>query len=197
MRQSLDALFDQHFDAEFYLSQADIVLAAGQGPAAHFLTTGWRLGLSPCRWFDPLGYIAANPQVQASLVRSLSRAGYDAGDWGEIDEVLEEDYDTERVPVHEAILELVAKHKEVQAIPMLLRNIDEPSPTNVDVADNPPAEYWKARWHSWAVWKAKVKEALFEITGQRFSTAKEASIWIQRNKDKIGGKGKKKGKRRR
>lgn len=139
--------------------------------------------------------VSANPQVQARLVHSLSRAGYDEKDWGEIDEVLEDDYDTERVPVHEAILDLVAKHKEVQAIPMLLRNIDEPGPTNVEVADNPPAEYWKARWHSWAVWKAKVKEALFQITGQRFSTAKEASIWIQRNKDKIGKKSKKKGKR--
>jgi len=66
MRQSLDALFDQHFDAEFYLSQVDVVLAEGQSPRAHFRTTGWRLGLSPCRWFDPLGYIAANPQVQAA-----------------------------------------------------------------------------------------------------------------------------------
>jgi Rhamnan synthesis protein F/Glycosyl transferases group 1/Glycosyl transferase family 2 len=66
MRQSLDALFDQHFDAEFYLSQADVVLAEGQSPRAHFRTTGWRLGLSPCRWFDPLGYVAANPQVQAA-----------------------------------------------------------------------------------------------------------------------------------
>jgi hypothetical protein len=66
MRQSLDALFDQHFDAEFYLSQVDVVLAEGQSPRAHFRTTGWRLGLSPCRWFDPLGYVAANPQVQAA-----------------------------------------------------------------------------------------------------------------------------------
>ncbi|MEQ3670368.1 rhamnan synthesis F family protein [Pseudophaeobacter sp.] len=70
MRQSLDALFHHHFDAEFYLSQVDIVLvdglAEGQTPAAHFLAQGWRLGLSPCRWFDPLGYVAANPQVQAA-----------------------------------------------------------------------------------------------------------------------------------
>lgn len=66
MRPTVDALFHQHFDADFYLSQTDIVLAQGQGPAAHFLATGWRLGLSPCRWFDPFGYVAANPQVQAA-----------------------------------------------------------------------------------------------------------------------------------
>ncbi len=70
MRQSLDALFHHHFDVEFYLSQADIALVdglvEGLAPAAHFLAQGWRLGLSPCRWFDPLGYVAANPQVQAA-----------------------------------------------------------------------------------------------------------------------------------
>ncbi|WP_083097473.1 rhamnan synthesis F family protein [Pseudophaeobacter leonis] len=78
MRQSLDTLFHHHFDVEFYLSQVDIALVGGlsdgladglvdgQAPAAHFLAQGGRLGLSPCRWFDPLGYVAANPQVQAA-----------------------------------------------------------------------------------------------------------------------------------
>lgn len=123
--------------------------------------------------------VVGNPQVQAGLIRSLSRAGYQSADWKEIDDVIESDYDTERVPAHEALLELVAAHKEVQALPMLLRNLDEPIPENVDAGSNPPAEYWKARWHSWAAWKGKVKEALFAITGQRFSTRKEAELWLK------------------
>jgi hypothetical protein len=47
--------------------------------------------------------------------------------------------------------------------------------------DNPPQEYWEARWKAWAVWKGRVKEALFAITGQRFSTAAEARAWLKQN----------------
>ena len=126
--------------------------------------------------------VTANPQVHAGLIRALSATGYTSKDWKEIDRVFESDYDTERVPVHEAILDLVAAHKEKQAVDLLLRNMDEPSPVNVDAADNPPAEYWKARWHSWAAWKAKVKAAMREITGQNFGGAKEAKAWLKKNR---------------
>ena len=139
--------------------------------------------------------LTANPQVEAGLIHALSRTGYDSGDWKAIKDVLESDYDNERIPAHEALLDLVTKHKEVQAIPMLLRNLEEPGPANIDVADNPPAEYWKARWHAWAVWKGKVKEGLFAITGQRFSTAKEAKAWLKKNPIKKAGKSKRKKRR--
>jgi hypothetical protein len=125
--------------------------------------------------------VTANPQVQAGLIRALSQTGYRSDEWSEIADVLESDYDTERVPVHEAVLELVTKHKEAKAIPMLLRNLDEPSPKDIDSGENPPAEYWKARWHSWSVWKDRVKEALFAITGQRFTTKEEAKAWLKKN----------------
>ena len=129
--------------------------------------------------------VTGNPQVQAALIKGLSRAGYTSKDYKAIADVLEDDYDTERVPAHEAVLDLVKEHAEKQAIPMLLRNIDEPMAKDVDAGDNPPAEYWKARWHSWAIWKGKVKEALFAITGQKFSTAKEARAWLRKNKGKL------------
>ena len=137
--------------------------------------------------------VTANPQVEASLLNALRENGYAAEDWKAIKDMLESDYDNKRIPVHEALIELVTKHKEVQAIPMLLRNLDEPIPENVDVANNPPVEYWKARWHAWAIWKGKVKEALFAITGQKFSTAKEAKLWLKQNP--IKKKGKKKSRR--
>ena len=58
-------------------------------------------------------------------------------------------------------------------------------PANVDSPTNPPASYGKARWHSWAAWKGKVKDALFAITGQRFSTGKEAKAWLKENARKL------------
>ena len=127
------------------------------------------------------GRVTSYPAVQAELVRSLSRCGYDSKMWGEIAEEFERYYDLERVPLQEAMLELVITHKEKQAIPLLLRNIDEPVPSNPDAPGNPPASYWEARWKSWQVWRGKVKDALFEITGQRFSTADEAKAWLKKN----------------
>lgn len=130
------------------------------------------------------GKVAPHPTVMAELVKGLARCGYDKAQWGEIDGLFEREYHLDRVVVQEAILELVIAHKEAQALPMLLRNTDEPAPENVEAADNPPAEYWEARWKSWAVWKGKVKDALFAVTGQRFSNAAEAKAWLKKNAPK-------------
>jgi len=127
------------------------------------------------------GKAAAYPTVMAELVKGLSRCGYEPSQWNEIDGLFEREYHVDRVVVQEAILELVIAHKETQALPMLLRNTDEPAPASVEAADNPPAEYWEARWKSWAVWKGKVKDALFALTGQRFTTAAEAKAWLKKN----------------
>lgn len=45
------------FDATFYLSQPGADNPVGHGPLRHFLQEGWRIGLAPNRWFDPLGYM--------------------------------------------------------------------------------------------------------------------------------------------
>jgi len=126
--------------------------------------------------------VTGNPQVQAGLIRALGETGYVTKDWKQIADVFESDYDNERIPVHEAILELVRDQKEKQAIPLLLNNMDEPNAQNVDAAENPPREYWKARWHAWAAWKAKVKEAMKAITGQDFADAGEARAWLKKNR---------------
>ena len=126
--------------------------------------------------------VTGTPQVQADLVRALSATGYTAKDWKVIDDMFESDYDNARIPVHEAILELVRDHKEKQAVPLLLNNMDEPSASNVDAAENPPREYWKARWHAWATWKAKVKEAMKAITGHDFANAPQARAWLKKNR---------------
>ena len=126
--------------------------------------------------------VTGTPQVQAGLVRALSATGYTAKDWKVIDDMFESDYDNARIPVHEAILELVRDHKEKQAVALLLNNMDEPSASNVDAAENPPREYWKARWHAWATWKGKVKEAMKAITGHDFANAAEARAWLKKNR---------------
>ncbi len=126
--------------------------------------------------------LADKPSVVGDLVRALAKCGYDEKQWNDVAVLLERDYRPECIPLHEAVLELVTKHKERQALPMLLRNIDEPAPDNEHDASNPPKEYWEARWKSWSAWKGKVKDALFAITGQRFSTSAEAKTWLEANR---------------
>ncbi len=125
--------------------------------------------------------VGSHPVVQAELIRSLAKCGYDARQWDAIDDLFEQEYAAERVTLQEAILDLVAQHKEKQALPMLLRNFDEPAPKDVHDGSNPPAEYWEARWKAWAAWRSKVKETVFAITGQRFTSATEASEWLKKN----------------
>lgn len=51
-----------HFDMDFYREQGACV-PAEMDPVEHYLVTGWRLGLAPNRWFDPLGYVALNRHI--------------------------------------------------------------------------------------------------------------------------------------
>jgi hypothetical protein len=125
--------------------------------------------------------VGSQPTVAGELIRGLSRCGYQKAHWNEIDDLFEREYHVDRVPVQEAMLELVIANKEAQALPILLNNLDEPIPENVDGKENPPAEYWEMRWKSWKIWQSKVKEALFAVTGQRFSTAAEARTWLKKN----------------
>jgi hypothetical protein len=125
--------------------------------------------------------VQSDPPVVATLIGGLARCDYQPKDWQLIDGMFEREYSADRVPVQEAILELVARCKEKQAVNLLLRNLDEPVPANVDDPSNPPAEYWEGRWKAWQVWRGRVKEALFALTGQRFSTATEARAWLRKN----------------
>lgn len=126
--------------------------------------------------------IQSQPQIAADLVTSLDNAGYTKADWKLLHKLFHQGYTEEHRPKQKAILVLARNHKETQALRMLLENIDEPGPDNVNSASNPPAEYWEKRWKSWAAWRDDVKAALFAITGQRFNTRKEAEAWLRKNK---------------
>lgn len=122
------------------------------------------------------------PTVCAELVRVLAKSCYEPKHWSVLEPLFETDFAPERMPLQEAMLDLATATKEPLAVPLLLRHLDEPVPSNVDAADNPPKEYWETRWKSWSAWRAKVADALFAITGQRFSSAAEAKAWLAKNK---------------
>jgi hypothetical protein len=122
------------------------------------------------------------PQVCASLVLSLGSLGYEPGrDWKHLDGLFERDYAAERVPLQQAMLKLIQGCNELDALDLLVDNLGEPVPADPDDPANPPAAYWEARWKAWSVWREDVKSTLLALTGQRFSTAEEARVWIKKN----------------
>jgi hypothetical protein len=125
-----------------------------------------------------------DPLVLAELVRGVQRCGYDKTLWADIEPLFERSFAQEALPLHEAILELVKVHREKQAMPLLLRHLDEPRPADVDAADNPPADYWEARWKAWQAWRPRVVDALEAVTGQKFENAEAAKQWLKKNPQK-------------
>jgi hypothetical protein len=122
------------------------------------------------------------PQVGASLLLALGTLGYEAGhDWKHLDGLFERDYAAERVPLQQAMLKLIQGTNELEALDLLVDNLGEPVPADPDDPANPPAAYWEARWKAWSVWREDVKATLLALTGQRFSTAEEARVWIKKN----------------
>lgn len=130
--------------------------------------------------------VRGNTPVLAATIRSLNKADYRDKQWRELQGLFQAKYDAEYIAVQKALLELIATHKEKQAVRLLVDNLDEPRPVFVDDPENPPAEYWERRWKAWDAWRSDVVEALRVITGQRFNRAAEADAWIRQNGAKIG-----------
>lgn len=130
--------------------------------------------------------VASKPEVVADLIHTLDQNGYDPKDWKIVEKHFGDDYAQQNRTKQQAVLRLIKNQREIQGLRILLDNLDEPGQVaDVDAADNPPAEYWEARWKAWRSWRDEVKGALFEITGQTFNSSAEASAWIRKNRKTI------------
>lgn len=130
--------------------------------------------------------IEGEPGVAAGVIRAFDRCCYDSRDWERFEKMFQKVLTAKEVAdPQQAILELAGNQKELKAIDFLLEHIDPPEPEWVDDPNNPPASYWEARWANWSKWKGQVKEALFQITGQRFNSKKEAKEWLSKNRQQL------------
>lgn len=158
-------------DKSAVLKQRAAVLLVEQTPAEALPVCKKLLG-------DPKVEDAA---VLTELVRGVHTHGYDKTSWPLLEPLFERSFAQEFVPLQMALLDIVQREREKQAVPMLLRHLDEPAPADLHAADNPPAEYWEARWKAWQAWRPKVQDALLAITGQRFEKAEDAKQWLKKN----------------
>jgi len=130
--------------------------------------------------------VCNDSELVAPLVTALARVGYASKDWQRLETLFRAGYGPERTGLQRAIIQLAATQKEKLAVPVLLENLDEPLPVDVHGASNPPAEYWEARWKAWRAWRDDVRNALMQITGQKFASAEEAQAWLRINGAKLG-----------
>jgi hypothetical protein len=130
--------------------------------------------------------ITSDPNVTAAIVKAFDQGSYQSKDYKTFKGLFDRSLADQRcVAAQIAILELFGHQKEVQAAQYLSMHIDAPAPAWVDDASNPPASYWEARWKNWSKWRNQLKEALFQITGQRFASNKESRAWLKKNRNKL------------
>ena len=130
--------------------------------------------------------ITSEPNVTAAIIKAIDKSSYQAKDYKTFKSLFERSLADQRcVAAQIAILEMFGHHKEVEAAQYLSMHIDAPAPAWVDDPSNPPASYWEARYKNWQKWRNQLKEALFQITGQRFASNKEARAWLKKNRNKL------------
>jgi hypothetical protein len=130
--------------------------------------------------------VQRTPELLAAVVGSLAVVDCPADTWPKLEELFEEGFEGERVPLQRAILGFAAARKEKRALRLLLKHLPEPTSDPNDRANTMPDSYWEARWKAWHAWREDVKGALRAITGQQFGTPEEARAWLDKHGAKLG-----------
>lgn len=130
--------------------------------------------------------IKSNPDVLAALIRAYSKGSYDSRDWGDFKKLFYKDIDNPKYPqVQKAVVQMIGDNKELGGLDLLVEHMEGPEPVNVDDPSNPPAAYWERRWKNWEKWRQDAKNAMFKITGEHFTSRKEAKTWVSKNRRRL------------
>lgn len=130
--------------------------------------------------------IKRTPEVLAALISAYSKGSYDGKDWKDFKQLFEQYIIDRRYPnVQKAIVRMIGDNKELGGLDILVEHIEYPRPAWVDDPNNPPESYWEARYKNWEKWRDDVKESMFKITGERFTTIKQAKEWVSKNRKRL------------
>ena len=89
---------------------------------------------------------------------------------------------------HKAATRYLGLVKDKDAFRMLAEKLDEPRAGNVNSPSNPPASWWKARWHEWDSNKKWTRWAISQLVeGESFDSKKEAEDWAKSAEGKKHG----------
>ena len=80
------------------------------------------------------------------------------------------------------------KMKDKRLALAMAHELDAPETKEEDIgsADNPPTEWWEARWKQWKKMHAACVEALQALTGEKFASVEAAKAWFIKNKETFG-----------
>jgi hypothetical protein len=114
------------------------------------------------------------PLLAAAVIEGMGTIGYTKC-WSDIESEFKK---FRNMHVMKAAVRYFGMTKEKRVAKMLCDHIEEPMPANVNSGSNPPSSYWKVRWEAWNNMKDDVVWALEQITGETFTTNKQARDWI-------------------
>lgn len=87
-------------------------------------------------------------------------------------------YDRDTKETHKAAARYFGYIKYKPAFKRLASHLDEPIPENPDDPTNPPASWWKERWHEWESNVKYTRWALAQLVpGETFDSEEEAKQW--------------------
>lgn len=133
------------------------------------------------------GLQAAEQQVVLlALLDALQHGAYDPAYFDVLAPLF--DKESTQPAVQQRIVRLFGKGQEKRAFRLLVDNLNEPIPENVDDPSNPPASYWEMRWKKWDVWRLDVAKALKDLTGVEFKEKKFYKEWAKGEGKKLGFK---------
>ena len=81
---------------------------------------------------------------------------------------------------HKAATRYLGLIKDKEAFRLLAEKLDEPRSKAVNSPTNPPASYWRERWHEWNTNKKWTKWAIAQLVeGETFDSTAEAKDWAK------------------
>lgn len=128
------------------------------------------------------------PLALLGVLEAVERLGYEPAFFAPLESLFPKVFDKLEQPaaVQQKIIRLFGQGKEKRAFRLLLGNLEEPGPEDVDCPNNPPASYWEKRWKAWRSFKGDVREALRAITGVEFEKAALYKAWAKKEGAKQG-----------
>ena len=88
---------------------------------------------------------------------------------------------------HKAAARYIGYIKDRESFRMLAERLDEPAPKRPDDPTNPPASYWRERWHEWETNVPHVRWAMSQLVpGETFESTREAKEWARTEGRKFG-----------
>jgi hypothetical protein len=151
--------------------------AIGERPGEKTASTLWK------GWALPIN--DKRPAVRGAILRALGKIGarLDAKQYSEAERLWNTTEGADAAALRSGFADYFAAIKDdKRPCKLLALWLDRPQPTgDPNDGNNPPKEWWEARYKLWQATQSRAEAALLAITGQRFTSTDDAKKWFIAN----------------